>query len=172
MDAALNRRRLLKTVTFAFTNLALPAAEPNAPLFFSKDEFALLDALTELIIPTDGHSPGARSAGVALYIDRAVAESFLPEEKSSWTKGLALVDRLSQDRYGIPFLNIARVRQESLLQLMAESEFHADTDAERFFGQLKETTAFAYYSSSVGIHEDIQYKGNTILEQFQGYDAT
>ena len=172
MHAGLNRRELLKTVTFAFTKLALPGAEPNAPLFFSNNEFALLEALTELIIPTDDHSPGARSAGVARYIDRAVAESFLPEEKSSWTKGLALVNRLSQDTYGIPFLNATRVQQQSLLQLMAENEFHAAIDAERFFGQLKETTAFAYYSSSVGIHEDIEYKGNTILEQFQGYDAT
>ncbi len=47
-----------------------------------------------------------------------------------------------------------------------------EAEKQPFFGQLKETTIFAYYSSSVGIHQDINYKGNVILEQFVGYDAT
>lgn len=32
--------------------------------------------LSELIIPTDEHSPGARAAKVAEYIDRRPADSF------------------------------------------------------------------------------------------------
>jgi Gluconate 2-dehydrogenase subunit 3 len=79
MDTPLNRRDLMRAMTaVAFTTLQLPAAEPNAPLFFTKDEFALLDTLTEILIPTDEHSPGAHAAGVAAYIDRTVAEAFLP----------------------------------------------------------------------------------------------
>ncbi len=93
MDTALNRRDLLKTVSaFAFTTLQLRAAEPNAPLFFTKDEFATLDTLTELLIPADDHSPGAHTAGVAVFIDRQVAEAFLPEDKTSWRNGLASVN--------------------------------------------------------------------------------
>ena len=33
--------------------------------FFTPQEFAMVDELTELIIPTDAHSPGARAAQVA-----------------------------------------------------------------------------------------------------------
>ncbi len=45
MEGGLNRRDLFKTAAaFAFTTLQLPAADPNAPLFFSQEEFALLDS--------------------------------------------------------------------------------------------------------------------------------
>jgi hypothetical protein len=173
MAASLDRRDLLKLLSAAaFTTLQLPAAVPNAPLFFTKDQFAALDILTELIVPADEHSPGAHAAGVAAFIDRTVAESFLPEDKSSWQKGLASIDTLSQSMYQTPFLKTGRSQQIALLTKIAANERHAETDAEKFFTQLKQTTAFAYYSSSIGIHQDIQYKGNVALPQFVGYDAT
>jgi Gluconate 2-dehydrogenase subunit 3 len=166
MEAALNRRDLLKAFTaVAFTTLQLPAAEPGAPLFFTKDEFALLDALTEILIPTDKHSPGARTAGVAAYIDRSVAEAFLPEDKASWRNGLATVNSLSQDMHSKAFLSTTARQQTDLLKRM-------ESEKQPFFGQLKETTVYTYYSSSVGIHEDMDYKGNVILQEFAGYDAT
>lgn len=161
MNASLDRRELLKLLSAAaFTTLQLPAAVPNAPLFFTNNEFRTLDILTELIVPADEHSPGAHAAGVAAFIDRTVAESFLPEDKSSWQKGLA------------PFLNLSREEQIALLTKLAANEHHPETEAEKFFTQLKQTTAFAYYSSSIGIHQDIQYKGNVALQHFVGYDAT
>src|SRR5439155_8235487 len=46
-----------------------------APKFFTAPEFALLDELSDLIIPTDAHSPGARVAGVAPFIDFRLSES-------------------------------------------------------------------------------------------------
>ena len=173
MEAALNRRELLKALTaVAFTTLQLPAADPNAPLFFTPDEFAFLDTLTELLIPTDGHSPGAHDAGVAAYIDRRVAEAFLPEEKTSWRKELASLDELSRSMHDAPFMKANKQQQTALLTKVAAAEYNPQTEPEKFFTQLKQTTAFVYYSSSVGIHQDINYKGNVILEQFVGYDAT
>jgi len=173
MQADLNRRDVFKLLTAtAFTALQLPAAEPGAPLFFTKPEFAMLDTLTELIIPTDDHSPGAHEAGVAPFIDRTVAEAFLSEEKTTWKKGLASIDELSHSVYHAPFLTITRQQQIALLQKLAENEEHPQSKAERFFTQLKETTAFAYYSTSIGIHQEMNYKGNVPIEQFAGYDAT
>src|SRR5947207_12896046 len=43
--------------------------------FLTPAEYALLEELTELIITADDHSPGARAAGVAGYIDGRLAES-------------------------------------------------------------------------------------------------
>lgn len=173
MDANLNRRDLFKILSAAaFTALQLPAAEPNAPLYFTKDEFALLDRLTDLVIPTDEHSPGAHDAGVAAYIDRRVAEAFLSEEKTSWKKGLAAIDDLSRSMYDVPFLKSGKDKQIGLLKKVAKGEPHPKTDAEKFFTQLKETTALAYYTSSIGIHKDIEYQGNCILQEFRGFDAT
>lgn len=170
MVADLNRRDLFKVLAgAAFTTLQLPAAEPNAPLFFTKEEFATLDTLTDLLIPTDDHSPGAHEAGVAPYIDRSVAEDFLPENKTSWRKGLAAIDQLSNSTYGVSFIKAAHQQQTDLLKKLADKEADPKTEPEKFFTQLKQTTAFAYYSSSIGIHQDINYKGNVILEQFVGY---
>ena len=172
MDAALNRRDLIKVLGAAFATLQLPAAEPGAPLFFTKDEFVLLDTLTEMIIPADSHSGGAHDAGVAAFIDRTVAEAYVPEEKTSWRKGLAAMNDFSQQRNGAPFLRTSKAQQTELLKTLASAETHATTEPEKFFAQVKQTTAFAYYTSSTGIHDDINYKGNVLLDKFVGYDAT
>jgi len=167
----LNRRDLLKSLTATAVALQLPAAEPNAPLFFTKDQFALLDTLTEIIVPADDHSPGAHEAGVAAYIDKSVAEAFLPEEKASWRKGLAAINELSTTQNGKPFLQATKQQQVAVLKKLAAKEEDPKTEGERFFTQLKQTTAFVYYSSKIGIHQETNYKGNVLLPQFVGYDA-
>ncbi len=182
--AQISRRELVELLAGAAFALQLPAAEPGAPLFFTKDEFALLDCLTDLIIPTDEHSPGAHAAGVAAYIDRTTAEAFLATDKQSWRDGLQSVNNLSQQANGARFLESTREQQLALLSKMAQHEEeekkprHGDVEDEhltpeqKFWGQLKNTTAFAYYSSSIGIHQDMNYKGNVYLKEFVGYDAT
>lgn len=180
MSIDLNRRDLIKILSLASLGapLALAAPEPGAPLFFTKDEFALLDTLAELIIPTDDHSPGAHAAGVAAYLDRSVAEAFLPEDKTNWRKGLASVDALSESMHDKPFLKTSKSQQIAVLEKMSAKEKHGphqegaeqnETEPEKFFGQLKESTVFAYYTSSIGIHQEINYKGNVLLDQFVGY---
>jgi hypothetical protein len=182
--AQMTRRELVEILAGATIALQLPAAEPGAPLFFTKDEFAMLDCITDLIIPTDAHSPGAQAAGVAAFIDRSTAEAFLAKDKQSWRDGLKLVDNLSQEANGAPFVSATKDQQVALLSKMAqneekyknprhgENEDERRTQADKFWGQLKQTTAFAYYSSKIGIHEEINYKGNVYLPQFVGYDAT
>ena len=158
----MDRREILKLAGGAFACLQLPAAEPGAPLFFTAAEFALLDKLTELIIPADDHSPGAHEAGVAAYIDRTVAEAYVPDEKTSWRKGLAEIQLLVKESGDQPV---------AVLTKLAASEKNPKTEAEKFFTQLKETTAFAYYSSSIGIHQEMGYLGNVLLPEFKGYEA-
>jgi hypothetical protein len=173
MTSSFHRRDLLKILSASALAgpLQLTAGEADKPLYFSKDEFALLDALTEHIIPRDAHSPGAHDAGVAAFIDRTVAEAFLPEEKQSWNKGLAEMDRLSREANDRPFLKAHKDAQIALLTKLAQAEDAPKTEGEKFFHQLKESTVFAYYTTDIGIHTDIGYKGNTIQEQFSGYDA-
>jgi len=172
MDSSFTRRDLLRGATgFAFVTLQLSAADPGAPLFFTRDEFQLLDALTDLIIPTDEHSPGAHEALVAPYIDRSVAEAFDPGAKTSWRKGLAYVNDLSREKNGKPFLEASKPQQIAVVTEMAKNEFAPKTDGEKFFGQLKQTTAATYYSTSLGIHQEMNYKGNVLLREFVGYSV-
>lgn len=148
------------------------AAAQAAPKFFTGPEFALLDELSDLLIPTDAQSPGARVAGVATYIDFRLAESLDSDAQAKWHSGLAAVDALSQELHGKAFLQGTPEQRLAVLTKMAAGEKDPKTPAEQFFQQLKGWTVRAYYSSKVGIHADQQYKGNVFQRgEYSGYDA-
>ena len=154
---------------------AAPAAVvlPGAPKFFSAPEFALLDELSDLIIPTDAHSPGARVAGVATYIDFRLSESLDADEQAKWHSGLAAVDALSQELNGKALMQSSPEQRVAVLTKLAAAEHDPKTPAEHFFQQLKGWTVRAYYGSKVGIHADQEYKGNVYQRgEYAGYDAT
>jgi len=180
---SLSRREMLEVTAAALTApllqpgpaVAPPAAPPlhlqGAPKFFTGPEFALLDELSDLIIPTDAHSPGARAAGVAAYIDFRLSEALEPEQ-TNWRSGLAAVDALSQELHGQAFLQGSADQRVAVLTRMAAGEQNPKTPAEHFFQELKRSTVRAYYTSKIGIHADQQYKGNVYQRgEYAGFDA-
>src|SRR5204862_1158532 len=98
-----------------------------APKFFTAPEFALLDELSDLIIPTDAHSPGARAAGVAAYIDFRLSDSPDPEQQTTWRSGLAAVDALSKELNGKAFLQGSAEQRVAVLTRMAAGEHDPKT---------------------------------------------
>ena len=62
-------------------------AEPYRLQFFRPDENELLDALMEMIIPADAHSPGARAAKVSLFADWMVSHDSAATQRE-WRDGL------------------------------------------------------------------------------------
>lgn len=50
--------------------------EPEAYTFFSAPEAAVIEAAVERLIPTDNLGPGAKSAGVAFFIDQQLAGAY------------------------------------------------------------------------------------------------
>lgn len=151
---------------------AAPFTDNKAPLFFTRDEFKLVDELTELIIPADEHSPGARAANVAAYLDARLAESFEEAPKQIWREGLKLIESHSQEMHGRPFLQASQEQRIALLTRISQNEMNPKKPEEMFFRELKARTAHAYYTSKIGIHNEMQYKGNTYLKEFVGFDAT
>ncbi len=179
----LSRREMLEVTAAALAAPLLkagPATAPpavtvlqGAPKFFTGAEFALLDKLSDLIIPTDAHSPGARVAGVATYIDFRLSESLDTDQQAKWHSGLAAVDTLSQELHGKAFLQGTPEQRLAVLTKMAAGEKDPKTPAEHFFQQLKGWTVRAYYTSKVGIHADQRYQGNVYQRgDYAGYDAT
>jgi hypothetical protein len=157
--------------------LAAAAPAIAAGLFFSATEMALLDELTEMIIPADAQSGGARAAGVVPFLDRRLAERDpkIPdyaEERKRWKDGLLRVDEVAREMHGKAFLETAPEQRLAVLTRMARNEEDPKASEERFFGELKKATAGIYYTSKVGIHDDIQYKGNTLLTEFVGEDVS
>jgi len=145
--------------------MAAAAAVPGSPTkFFTKEEFLMVDELSELIIPTDSHSPGARAAQVASYIDGRLAEAVEPSMKQKWRDGLNRINALSRTAHGKSFLEAASDQRVALLNQMLK-------DDEPFFRELKSRVARAYYTSKIGIHQELEYKGNVVLQEFVGYEV-
>jgi sugar phosphate isomerase/epimerase len=129
--------------------------------FFTHDEYALVDELTDIIIPTDEKSGGAKAAKVAEYIDRTLAEAFEVSERDDWRKQLALVDARSTKLHSKKFLDADAAQRVAVV---------ASMEKEPFFGKLKATTVRAYYSSKIGIHDEMDYKGNTYQQgEYAGF---
>src|SRR3989442_9735493 len=82
---SVSRREMIAATAAALVTPLLPGVAATAPAaigvpgkFLTAAEFAMLDELTELIIPAHDHSPGAPAAAVAAYIDGRLAESLEP----------------------------------------------------------------------------------------------
>ena len=74
--------------------------------------------------------------------------------------------------HGRSFLQSTKEQRIALLTRISQNEMDPKTPEESFFKELKRRTAQAYYSSKIGIHTEMEYKGNTYLKEFAGYDAT
>ena len=137
--------------------------------FFTPAENELLDQVMDIIIPDDDHSRGAHAANVSLFADRIVStgsdvanvDLFVSQtvssdsQKSEWRKGLQLFQE--------------EAAKSSLAEVLARAsagEAKPQTDLERFFVTLKQMTLVGYYSSEIGIHQDLQYQGNTFVYEF------
>jgi Gluconate 2-dehydrogenase subunit 3 len=138
-----------------------------AAKFFKPGQMALIATISELIIPTDAHSPGAKEAGVPEFTDLMVSES-PAETKKLWTDGLAAMEKLSKDRYQLEFVKASQEQQIALLTEISKNEMKPQTLEERFFKTIKNMTIDGYYTSEIGIKQELQYKGNTYLKEFKG----
>jgi hypothetical protein len=147
--------------------MAASAAAVEGGRFFNPQQMETIATISELIIPTDEHSPGAKAAGVSGFIDLMVSESS-NETKALWREGIAAVDRISEQQFSAPFHRAAQEQQISLLKAISRNERRPSTIEERFFVAVKGLTVDGYYTSSIGIHQDLQYKGNAYLKEFVG----
>ncbi len=144
-----------------------PKKAPYKAKFFNADQMALVATISDLIIPTDDHSPGAIAAEVPEFIDLMISESSA-ETKKTWTDGLAAMDKLSQDKNGVPFNKATKDQQIAILTEISKNEAKPQTPEERFFRTIKNMTIDGYYTSKIGIHQELKYKGNTYLKEFKG----
>ncbi len=166
MSEDFKRRDLFRLTAGGLLVVGLGKAE--TPVFFTKEEYAVVDELMETIIPTDSHSPGAKAAQCAAYVDGQMAQSLDENRKKEWRNGIKTISARSQSQFGKGITEITPEQRISLLKEIATNETNPKTDGEKFFNDLKQATAFAYYTSDIGIHHDMDYKGNVYLKEFVG----
>lgn len=143
-----------------------PTAPPEPPLlrdyqpkFFGAEDFAALQAFTEILIPTDD-TPGAKEAHCAHFIDFLLQEN-TPAMQKQWRDAMtALLEAgfHSADGKGRAALVEAMSRPER-----DRSATHPAYSAYRL---IKQQNAFAFYTSRAGTIEALEYKGNSYNTSF------
>src|SRR3989475_11313000 len=90
--------------TAPLSHPAKTAEGKSSARFFTPSQHALVEELSETIIPADSHSGGAKAAKVADYIDQVLGETYDENQKALWRDGLRLVDLMSRHYSGKSFL--------------------------------------------------------------------
>jgi hypothetical protein len=150
----------------AFLQTARTGAAPR-PKVLTPAEYAAVDALTDTIIPTDAQSPGAHAARVADYVDLLLSES-PAETQAAWREGLAAVGAVALARFKAPLAKLTPAQRIEVVAAIAQNEASPQTPAETFFVAAKDWTIRGYYTSEIGIHKDLRYRGNQFLAEFVG----
>lgn len=150
----------------AFQALQQTLAPPQL-LVLTATQYATVEAFTEAIIPADTRSPGAKAARVTDYIDLLLSEAE-DQVRQRWTGGLAALDQLTRQRYNASFVSLTPTQVNELLTEISRNERQPQTPVEQFFQTTKDAAIRGYYTSEIGIHQELQYKGNQFLAEFAG----
>ena len=137
------------------------------PKFFTAHEYATVAVLVDLIIPRDERSGSATDAGVPAFMDFMMIDQ--PLRQVAMRGGLALVDRLSTERFGRRFVSASDAQRR---QLLDEIAYVSNPDpglshAIAFFSSFRDLTASGFWTTRMGV-ADLQYSGNVFVSEWNG----
>jgi gluconate 2-dehydrogenase gamma chain len=89
-------------------------------LTFTNEEFAIVTALVDRVIPKD-EDPGAVDAKVPDYIDRALQAQQLQKMKTDFVGGVAAINRRCTRMYKVGFAKATAAQQDDVLTIFKES---------------------------------------------------
>jgi gluconate 2-dehydrogenase gamma chain len=141
---------------FACTHIGNPLAQIKPavyrPVFFSAPEYAMVERLADLIIPSD-ETPGARDAGVSEFVDLMVSRD--PQLQRNFRDGLSWLNKRSHEAGGAAFVTLNPDQQTALLESLAyRKKFRAgDEPGQKFFSLIREYTVMGFYTSEIGLKE-------------------
>jgi len=153
-----------------------PKSHGYKPLFFSGEQFQMVEHLAEMIIPEDD-TPGAKQAGVAEFIDFMLANR-VPvstardvrstndaiaagnEAQTKFVAGLDEINARSQSLFRREFMQCSTEQQTKLLEELAYRDmFKPTTEAARaFFQMMRDYTVIGYYTTKIGL-QTLGYPG-------------
>jgi hypothetical protein len=84
------------------------------PVSFTPHEAATFEAIAARIWPGAPEDPGAREAGAAVYVDRALAGPYA-RFRQTYRRGIEAIDAVARKRHGTTFVNLTAAHQDALL---------------------------------------------------------
>jgi hypothetical protein len=164
------RRDLLQRIALSITagQLSLEKAAHGVykPKGLNAHEYKTLEKLADYIVPAEGESGGAVSAGAPEWIDLMASEN--PQLLAIYTGGTAWLDHAMERRGAPNFVDATAAQQTAILDLIAyrKNESPELGPGIKFFEWARKMVVDAYYTSPIGI-KDLGYIGNTALSKFE-----
>ena len=163
--AALGRQQ-----AHAHETQAVLAAEAWTPRILTAAQNEAVIVLSELIIP-ETDTPGARGARVDRFIDTVLAGA-TARERTQFVQGLAWMDRRTRALFRTP---LGKAAQEQLTALLTRLSAEGNPDREdargrEFFQALKSLTIEGYYTTEIGMRQELGDSGQLFLPAFPGCD--
>ncbi len=166
----MERRRLLELSALATGALSLPGC-PSAPAplpagrspgfdptLFSREQALCAEDLAELIIP-EGETPGAKSAGVAAFIESCVRDVYEAPRQRAFLDGLEQLAARALQQHAKPFGACTPAEQAALFSgLAAESAPNVSGQPFSFARSFRELCIRGYCSSKLGATRLLQYE--------------
>ncbi|HSR53364.1 MAG TPA: gluconate 2-dehydrogenase subunit 3 family protein [Acidobacteriota bacterium] len=127
--------------------------------------------IADMIIP-ETDTPGAAEVGVNEFIDRLLTEWYPQERKDFFLRGLAGLDAECRQRYSADFIDCDEDQQSDILTGQEEEALRLSRQAGgggmswgvfsppvvHYFHMLKWMTLFGYYTSQVGMVEELGWR--------------
>ena len=144
------------------------ATEDWAPRALDAHQNEMVVALSELIIPATD-TPGAKAALVNRFID-AVVDDAEEAYRRSFLRGFEWMDARSRELFGDEFLKSSPEQQAALLTILSSGRNVALEDqlGVEFFEAVKELTITGYYTSEVGLKQELHLDGQLFFAEFRG----
>ena len=124
----------------------------------TEEQGELIATIAEHIIP-ETDTPGARAAGVHIFIDKMLAEHYPPADKERVLGGLASIDGRTWEQCDRNFIDCGADQQRAVLALIdreAFAEVPGPHEA-HWFRTLKELTLLGYYTSEIGATQELRH---------------
>ena len=144
------------------------AEQDWAPKVLTPAQNEQVIALSEAVIPATD-TPGAKAALVNRFIDQALAGAG-QAQRQAFLQGLGWVTERCQAEFGSDFAASTPAQQTALLERIDDegSVAAADQPGADFFRALKGMTIGGYYSTEIGLRQELGDDGRMVLAQFEG----
>ncbi len=142
-------------------------AQDWKPKVLSATQNETVVVLSDLIIP-DTSTPGAKAARVNRFID-TVLQDAQAADRDRFLKGLGWIDERSRTLFKKDFAGASAAEQTTLLTTLAD-EKNEDQLGVQFFRAIKSMTIDGYYTSEIGLMQELGDSPQMFLAQFPGCD--
>jgi hypothetical protein len=134
---------------------------------FSEKDILLMDEIGETILPDSERSPGAKAAGIGIFMRTIVGDCYDEKDKIIFIAGLKEVEATAQKKYGASFVKISSQQRFDLLSDYDKAAKRVvDNSTPHFFTMLKQLTIWGYFTSEIGQTKALRY--NPVPGSFNG----